>query len=500
MFACASGDAPAVFGAVTIAPEADSYADLTVNVTVEDGGQFGSGGAMQATDTIALEVVGVNDAPVLVVDVRSVSLTIAEDGETAVGAVAVEAGAGDGADGVAAAALTLAVTASDGAVVVLAPGLATGATGVMGEPAAGGRAAERVCAGERGNHITTVAGASGTGSVTLGVESGLIAAAVSMVQVVPAGDYSGDVTVTLVLDDGGSVGISDAEEPQQRGRGGAVGDPDGCGDGDCGERRARGDGGDAGPCGSMGSTVACVEDGRSVIGAIGVTVSDAADDMAGTAVLVVTATVEEAGGVAGAEGALFVGDAGVPAAWSSAGHAGYDLVVGLNNGANAACGTGAAMATAAGGCVVVSGDGTRSVTLEGQAGPLSTVLGALVFAATADFYGVSTVRVSVSDLGNAGSGNVLDDGGDADGDGGGGERRADGVDCGGGRRGRVAGGGGRRDGGRGAVGGVRGRGGRAARGRADVHGCGERGRGGGGAGGGHGRGERVRSCWWRAGT
>ena len=401
VFECASGDAAAVFGTVTIAPAADSYADLTVSVMVEDGGQFGSGGGMQATDAIGLEVVGVNDAPVLVVAAGSVSLTIAEDGATAVGAVAVEAGAGDGADGVAAAALTLAVAASDGAVVVLAPILATSVTG---EPASGGGLLS-VSALVSAGHITTVAGASGTGSVTLGVESGLIAAAVSMVQIVPAGDYNGDVTVTLVLDDGGSVGISDAgnlgsasgvalsvtrvvvvtvtavnDAPEV-----TVVTPD--------------------PA-VMGSTVACVEDGRSVIGAIAVGVTDAADGMAGTAVLEATVTVEEAGGVAGAEGAVFVGDAGVPGVWSSAGHAGYDLVVGLNNGAGAACGTGAATATAAGGCVVVSGDGTRSVTLAGQEGPLSTVLGALVFVATADFYGVSTVRVSVSDGGNAGSGNV----------------------------------------------------------------------------------------------
>ena len=71
--------------------------------------------------------------------------------------------------------------------------------------------------------------------------------------------------------------------------------------------------------------------------------------MAGTAVLEATVTVEEAGGVAGAEGAVFVGDAGVPGVWSSAGHAGYDLVVGLNNGAGAACGTGATATAAAAG-------------------------------------------------------------------------------------------------------------------------------------------------------
>ena len=399
-FRCASGDAAVVFAAVTVAPAADWYGDLTVSVTVDDGGQFGSGSAATtAGASIGLEVVGVNDAPVLEVAAGSAAVTIAEDGETAVGAVAFAAGAGDSADGVPGAVLTLAFAASDGAVVVLSPGSATSVTGTP----AGGGSALSVSALVAGGFIAVSGGAGGTGSVTLEVESGLVAAAVSMVQIVPAGDYYGEVTVTVELGDGGSVGISDAGDLESASgvalsAGGVV----------VVTVSAVNDAPEVAVVtpapGVVGSTVACEEDGRSAVGAIGVDVTDATDGRAGTAVLEVTVAVAEAG-APGTEGVVQVGDAGTPAAWSSGAHAGYDLVAGLN--AAGACGAGA---TAADGCVVVTGDGTRAVTLLGREGPLSVVLDALVFAGAGDFYGDSVVSVSVSDLGNEGAGNVLGSG------------------------------------------------------------------------------------------
>ncbi|MEN2981043.1 hypothetical protein, partial [Tistrella arctica] len=65
---------------VSFTPAANATADVTLTVTVNDGGNTGTGGALTDSATITLDITAVNDAPDLT---APASIAVTEDTVTA---------------------------------------------------------------------------------------------------------------------------------------------------------------------------------------------------------------------------------------------------------------------------------------------------------------------------------------------------------------------------------------------------------------------------------
>ncbi|MFM5511200.1 VCBS domain-containing protein [Aeromonas rivipollensis] len=72
---------------VTYTPVANATADVTLTVTSSDGGATGAGGTLTDSDTITLDLIAVNDAPVLNAAATPTGTAVAEDAAAPVGAV-----------------------------------------------------------------------------------------------------------------------------------------------------------------------------------------------------------------------------------------------------------------------------------------------------------------------------------------------------------------------------------------------------------------------------
>ncbi|WP_198401824.1 DUF4347 domain-containing protein [Zobellella denitrificans] len=158
---------------VSFTTAANATADVTLTVGIDDGGNTGSGGAQTASETITLQVTAVNDAPVIS---APVSINVDEDVSTALTGISfidVDAGSGS---------VTATFSVGSGSL------SATSGSGV------------------------TVAG-SGTGSLTLtGSLADLNAfIAASQVNFLTALNATGNVVLSVEIDDGGNTGSGGAQ-------------------------------------------------------------------------------------------------------------------------------------------------------------------------------------------------------------------------------------------------------------------------------------------------
>jgi T1SS-143 domain-containing protein len=155
---------------VSYTTAANASGSVVLTVTTNDNGNTGTGGALSDTDTITLNVAGVNDAPVNTVPGAQ---TTAEDTSLAITGLSV-------AD----------VDAGSGSVTVTL-GVTNGVLNVSGGTA-------------------TIAG-SGTGSVTLsGTIAQINATLGATVSYVPTANVSGSATLTMSTNDGGNSGSGGA--------------------------------------------------------------------------------------------------------------------------------------------------------------------------------------------------------------------------------------------------------------------------------------------------
>ncbi|MHA6963801.1 DUF4347 domain-containing protein [Zobellella denitrificans] len=158
---------------VSFTTAANATTDVTLTVGIDDGGNTGSGGAQTASETVTLQVTAVNDAPVIS---APVSINVDEDVSTALTGISfidVDAGSGS---------VTATFSVGSGSL------SATSGSGV------------------------TVAG-SGTGSLTLtGSLADLNAfIAASQVNFLTALNATGNVVLSVEIDDGGNTGSGGAQ-------------------------------------------------------------------------------------------------------------------------------------------------------------------------------------------------------------------------------------------------------------------------------------------------
>ena len=156
---------------VTFTTAANAMANVTLTVAVDDGGNIGSGGAQADTETVALVVTAVNDAPTVT---APGSIDFTEDTTGAVTGISfVDLDAGS----------------SSVTVTLSVPGGAMAATS-GGDVTVGGTASALTLSGSIANINTFIAG--------------------SNVSYTPAANASGNVTLTAVINDGGNTGSGGA--------------------------------------------------------------------------------------------------------------------------------------------------------------------------------------------------------------------------------------------------------------------------------------------------
>ncbi|MGV0960375.1 MAG: Ig-like domain-containing protein [Limnohabitans sp.] len=413
----------ATANAVTYAPTANYNGSDTLTMTTNDGGNAGSGGAASDTDTVAISVTAVNDAPVNTVP--SATQTLNEDGSKDITGLAiadVDAGSSD---------VTVTLAVAHGTLTVAA-----------------------------GTGVTLAT--NSTGSVTLtGTVSAIntLLATANAVTYAPTANYNGSDTLTMTTNDGGNAGS-----------GGAASDTDTVAISVTSVNDA--------PT-ATNSTVTILEDGSKTFAAADFGFSDA-DSNALSAVIITTlpaaGTLKLNGTAVTANQSIAAADLGklvfTPAANANgAGYATIDFKVQDNGGtANGGVDTSAAktltiavtavndapvntvpsatqtlnedgskditglaiadvdagssdvtvtLAVAHGTLTVAAGTGvtlatnsTGSVTLTGTVSAINTLLAtanAVTYAPTANYNGSDTLTMTTNDGGNAGSGGAASD-------------------------------------------------------------------------------------------
>ena len=332
---------------------------ITVTVSVNDLGSYGApdaGMGLSATDTVALTVVAVNDAPTLSVTTDEGTFSVAEDGVTNAGEVMVTSS--DAADGIPSAIVEYTVSVDEGGVVEL-----DGSVAAYSMAMTDGRVSDVTGGGEGGEGAGTA-----SGTLVFRCTTGDSVDVFSAVVVRPAANFYGVMTLSVEVDDlgsydgiSGSVGLVTVDNmalivvP--------VNDV---------------------PTLSVtvgnGETLTIREDTMTSIESLTVEASDAADNLVASAALLVVVTIEE-GAVDG--GIVLV----LPDSSS----------VMSNEGMSASELFGSDDIE-----IVAGGNGTATVTLECVEGLVDVAVSSVVFAPVLHFNGELNVNVTVSDQGSFG--------------------------------------------------------------------------------------------------
>ena len=360
VFRSTIGNSGVVFGVVTIEPATVEYnGTITVTVSVDDLGSFGEPDpemGLSATDTVALTVVAVNDAPTLSVTTDEGTFSVAEDGVTNAGEVMVTSS--DGADGIPSAIVEYTVSVDEGGVVEL-----DGSVAAYSMAMTDGRVSDVTGGGEGGEGAGTA-----SGTLVFRCTTGDSVDVFSAVVVRPAANFYGPMTVSVEVDDLGSYdGVSMSTGLTAN-------------DSVVLTVVAVNDVPTLSVTVGNGETLTIREDTMTSIESLTVEASDAADNLVASAALLVVVTIEE-GAVDG--GIVLV----LPDSSS----------VMSNEGMSASELFGSDDIE-----IVAGGNGTATVTLECVEGLVDVAVSSVVFAPVLHFNGELNVNVTVSDQGSFG--------------------------------------------------------------------------------------------------